>query len=146
MRYDMTFPDAPFAMTGRFVERVAIGQTDVCLYLFASKDNRPFGIFFPGIVRDNELRRYARFTIDPNEVEFTTKRAEPQPIRARDKSFAVPLPVDGRGDPIYIWSKRLAASEFRSALAAARIGGLRDLVEAVRWRTQLHFSAAVLTG
>jgi hypothetical protein len=122
MRYDLTFPDAPFAMTGKFVDRLAIGETDVYLYLFASKDNRPFGIFFPGVIPDNGPRRFARFAVDPKQVEFTTKRAEPFPIRAQGQTFAVPLNTDGRGDPIYVWSKGLAASEFRSALAAARIG------------------------
>lgn len=121
MRYEMTFPDAPFAMTGRLVERLAIGQTDVYLYLLASKDGRPLGIFFPGVIHDAEPRRFARLSLGPGKVEFTTKRAEPYPIRPHGKSFAVPLNVDGRGDPIYIWSKGLAADLFRSALASAEI-------------------------
>jgi hypothetical protein len=126
MRYDMTFPDAPFAMTGKFVQRLAIGRTDVNLYLFVAKDQRPFGIFFPAVIRDNEPPRFARFTADPNGVEFTTKRAEPFPLRSQGGTFAVPLNIDGRGDPVYIWSKGLASREFKSALADARIGGPRE--------------------
>jgi hypothetical protein len=121
LRYEMAFPDAPFAMTGRFSQRLAIGQTDVYLYLLASQEGRPLGIFFPGVIHDQEPRRFARFSLDPEKVEFTTKRAEPHQIRPQGKSFAVPLNVDGRGDPIYVWSKGLAADLFRSALAAAEI-------------------------
>ena len=121
MRYAMTFPDAPFAMTGRFVERLAIGETDVYLYLLASKEGRALGIFFPGVIHDNEPRRFARLSLDLEQVEFSTKRAEPYQIRPQGKSFAVPLNVDGRGDPIYVWSNRLAAHLFRNVLAAAEI-------------------------
>ncbi|NLX99351.1 MAG: hypothetical protein GXY83_24705 [Rhodopirellula sp.] len=121
MRYDMTFPDAPFAMTGRFVQRLRIGQTDVYLYLLASRDGRPLGIFFPGVIYDSEPRRFARLALDPEKVEFTTKRAEPYQISPQGKSLAVPLNIDGRGDPIYVWSKGLAANVFKNALAAAEI-------------------------
>ncbi len=122
MRYELTFPDAPFAMTGKFVDRLAIDETDVYLYLFASKEQRPFGIFFPGVIPDNGPPRFARFAADPTRFEFTTKRAEPFPIRAQRGTFAVPLNIDGRGDPVYVWSKGLAAPEFKSVLAVARIG------------------------
>lgn len=121
MRYEMTFPDAPFAMTGRFVQRLTIGQTDVCLYLLASKEGRPLGIFFPGVIHDQEPRRFARLSLETGTVEFTTKRAEPYEIRPQGESFAVPLNVDGRGDPIYVWSKGLAADLFRNALTTAEI-------------------------
>ena len=121
MRYDMTFPDAPFAMTGAFAERLAIGQTDVYLYLFASEDERPFGIFFPGVIRDIEPPRFAKCSADPNKVEFTTKRAEPRQLRPREQTFAVRLNIDGRGDPIYVWSKGLSAPEFKNVLAAVQI-------------------------
>ncbi|NUQ66096.1 MAG: hypothetical protein HUU20_26845 [Pirellulales bacterium] len=121
MRYEMTFPDAPFAMTGRFVDRLRIGQTDVYLYLLASREGRPLGIFFPGVIRDSEPQRFAQLCLDPEKVEFTTKRAEPYAIQPQGKRLAVPLNIDGRGDPIYVWSKGLAADAFQKALAAAEI-------------------------
>jgi len=119
MRYELTFPDAPFAMTGRFLRRIAIGGTDVSLYLFVAADGRPFGIFFPGIVRDTEPTRFALCSVAPGRVEFTTKRGEPVELLPQDGTTAVPLHVDGRGDPVYIWSRGLGLEEFVASLAVA---------------------------
>lgn len=87
----------------------------------ASQEGRPLGIFFPGLIHDQEPQRFARFSLDPEQVEFTTKRAEPYQIRPQGKRFAVPLHVDGRGDPIYVWSKGLAADPLQNALATVEI-------------------------
>ena len=121
MRYELTFPDAPFAMTGKFLERVALGDSDVLLYLSESKEGRPFAIFFPGVLRDGESSRYVEFAVDPASVEFTNKKGEPVTVPREDTRFRVPLYVDGYGAPVYIWGKGLETPAFKAALAAARV-------------------------
>jgi pimeloyl-ACP methyl ester carboxylesterase len=121
IRYEMTFPDAPFAMTGAFLERVAIGDTDVSAYLFESKDGGPFAICFPGALRDGESTRCVELTIDPARVEFTNKKGEPVAVARESGRFRVPLHVDRYGAPIYIWGKGVKAAELRAALASADV-------------------------
>jgi len=121
MRYELTFPDAPFAMTGNFLERVALGDSDVSLYLSESKEGRPFGIFFPGVLRDGESNRFVEFATDPASVEFTNKKGEPVTVLREEGRFRVPLYVDGYGEPVYIWGKDIQALALKAALAAARV-------------------------
>jgi len=121
VRYEMTFPDAPFAMTGAFLERVAIGDTDASAYLFESKDGRPFAICFPGVLRDGESTRSVELTIDPARVAFTNKKGEPVAVPHENGRFRVPLHVDRYGAPVYIWGKGVRAAELRAALASAAV-------------------------
>ena len=121
IRYELTFPDAPFAMTGKFLERIALGDSDVSLYLSESKEGRPFAIFFPGVLRDGESNRYVEFAIDPPCVEFTNKKGEPVTVPREEGRFRVPLFVDGYGAPVYIWAKGIPTPALKAALAAARV-------------------------
>jgi hypothetical protein len=121
MRYDLTFPDAPFAMTGDFLERIALGDSDVSLYLSKSREGRMFAIFFPGVLRDGESNRYVEFAADPASVEFTNKKGEPATVPRVDGMFRLPLYVDGYGQPIYVWAKDIEAAAFEATLAAARV-------------------------
>ena len=126
MRYELTFPDAPFAMTGNFLERVALGDSDVSLYLSESKEGRPFAIFFPGVLRDGESTRYVELAVDRASVEFTNKRGEPATVPRQEDRFRVPLYVDGYGAPVYIWGKDVQTPAFKAALAAARVPARRQ--------------------
>ena len=121
MRYGLTFPDAPFAMTGNFLERVALGDSDVSLYLSESKEGRSFAIFFPGVLRDGESNRYVELVVDPASVEFTNKKGEPVTVPREEGRFRIPLYVDGYGLPVYIWEKDIKAPALKAALAAARV-------------------------
>lgn len=125
MRYELTFPDAPFAITGKFLERVALGDSDVSLYLSESKEGRPFAIFFPGVLRDGESNRYVEFAIDPSHVEFTNKKGEPVTVPREEGHFRVPLHVDGYGAPVYIWAKAIQTPALKAAIAAARVSERR---------------------
>lgn len=120
MRYDLTFPDAPFAMTAEFVERVPIANTDLSLYLFEGQEGRPFAIYFPGVVRDDEPTRIVRFTADPSQVEFSTKRGERRSVSFWDGTYSIPLHVDGSGDPIYIWGNGVTTGELKECLINIR--------------------------
>ena len=121
MRYELTFPDAPFAMTANFLERVALGNSDVSLYLSESKEGRPFAIFFPGVLRDGESNRYVELALDPASVEFTNKKGEPVTVPREEGRFRVPLYVDGYGAPVYIWGKGIEVPALKAALVAARV-------------------------
>ena len=121
MRYELTFPDAPFAMTGSYLERIALTNSDVCLYLSESKAGRPFAIFFPGFLRDGAAPRCVKFSAKPASVSFTNKKDEPVTVQHVNGSFRVPLYVDGQGEPIYIWGKDIAEPAFKRVLATARV-------------------------
>ena len=121
MRYELTFPDAPFAMTGKFLERVTLGDSDVSLYLSEGKEGRPFAIFFPGLLRDGEANRYVEFAADPASVEFTNKKGEPVAVPGENGRYRVPLHVDGYGAPVYIWGKGIKAPALKGMLEVARV-------------------------
>jgi len=119
MHYELTFPDAPFAMTGRYLERFSLGNTDVSCYLSEDSEGHPFAIFFPGMLRDGESNRQVILTLKPGQVRFTDKMGNLVTLLSDNGSFRIPLYVDGYGKPVYAWGKKLATAEFRAALAAA---------------------------
>eukprot|EP01051_Picozoa_sp_SAG22_P018244 SAG22_NODE_3018_length_2021_cov_1.543704_1_plen_425_part_10 len=88
LRYELTFPDAPFCMRGQFVERLPLrssrsrssssfSPTDVSAYLFRSAAGQPFALVVPGVMRDDQGPRQVRLQAPVGAISFSNKLGDP---------------------------------------------------------------------
>ncbi len=122
MEYEMTFPDAAFAMTATFLKRKRIGDTDVCGYLSRAKDGELFAIYFAGVIHDFEAPRHVLLPAGTTAVHFTDKLGGPVELPHTAGCFRVPLGV-APVKPVYIRAGRAVTLEqFEGLLDAATVG------------------------
>ena len=82
IRYDLTVPDAPFCMLGRFVQRLSVPHTDISGYVFesAAVGRQPFVLLAPGVMRDQQRPRVVRLRAPTGSLAFTNKQGVPLSI------------------------------------------------------------------
>ena len=93
--YPRTFPDANFAMVGRFVESLSAtdpppppstspstARRDCMAHMFVSQAGQPFALIVPGVMHDAEPARKLLLRGPAGSLSFTTKANEPVEVEA----------------------------------------------------------------
>jgi hypothetical protein len=140
MRYDLTFPDAPFAMVGQHVETLLAcscepkaaesncSRRDVVAHTFRSKsEERPFAVFIPGVVLDDEPVRTIVLRAAANAVAFTNKASAPAAVEATGTGIWT-----AEGMEVFDFTVRLVEIEVVYVWGRSGPGGyeaLRDVVQ-----------------
>lgn len=121
LEYNLTFPDAAFAMTGTFLQRINLGGTDVYGYISQSQSGTPFAIYFPGVAHDTQAQRYVSLTASASAVSFTNKQGAAVTVSHSGNNYYVPLGVDP-AVPVYVWANSgTSLSDFENVLAAGTV-------------------------
>jgi hypothetical protein len=74
--FEMTVPDAPFLLTARFLERVALGR-NVRLYFWEAKDGRLIALFQNAQAAIGDPSLYAQFPLQGMSMEVRSRMDRP---------------------------------------------------------------------
>ena len=122
IRVEMAVPDAYFAMNAKFVETVAVGDTDVWLHIFEDGQGRCFGIYQCGLIYDTQPKRHAIINTKAEKLEFTNVLGDERNVPYTGEAYHFPLEyITSYEDILYIWGKGMTIEEFKSALSKAQI-------------------------